>query len=499
MKSAVIGRKCVILWAKSIERNSMIEMEPSVLNRISANNIGYYYEGWRNGKAGAISQENGIYRFIEQTHGKSGLLQHVHDKTEDNPVVAVGIVAYWLMYKQGKDIVLQRLTKYTHVPETPREMLELYTQERYDQFKKANRDNPDAMDLDWDWDFEFYTKYIIPHEMQLNKISEALFDYISDDDIKLVQSVMNNYIKYLKRVRQEKGYQVNPELLVLRSIANEDVFMLEDLEDFEINTIFDQLESGGYVHVAWIEGHTPEAIRILDKGRAYLKQLESVKPGVVTSVGNKTKKKQTSKNQRKTEVTKNKNEFTKSTFTCKDLKDDQFMKERISVICDLLFEHFVASKEEKRDIEKDKIGKLFSGKPLKENEKLTWKDAKKELAYFFRQLRKHLEYSSNLGFWDIVASHFVIETEGKKIVQGKKKVRLVSISADSLQSTTGKPKKDIMQKLDYMINILTAPIAEVLQLHKSDIEEESRQAREREMAEKAFANEQSGKNDYRRK
>ena len=196
---------------------------------------------------------------------------------------------------------------------------------------------------------------------------------------------------------------------------------------------------------------------------------------------------------------RNKNKFTKSTFTCKDLKDDQFMKERKSVLCDLLFEHFVASKEEKRDIEKDKIGKLFSGKPLNENEKLTWKGAKKELAYFFRQLRKHLEYSSNLGFWDIVASHFVIETEGKKIVQGKKKVRLVSISADSLQSTTGKPKKDIMQKLDYIINILTAPIAEVLQLHKSDIEEESRQAREREMAEKAFANEQSGKNDYRRK
>lgn len=175
--------------------------EKSLLGKISPNNIDYYCEGWHNGKAGAISQENGIYRFIEMTRGKSGMLQRVIEKTEDNPVVAVGIVAYWLMYKQDKELVLQRLTTYTSIPESPKEMFERYTQKRYNQFKKANRDNPDAWD--WDWDFEFYTKYIIPHEMELNKLSETLFDYITDDDIKFIRSVMANYMRFLEKVRQE--------------------------------------------------------------------------------------------------------------------------------------------------------------------------------------------------------------------------------------------------------------------------------------------------------
>lgn len=189
--------------------------EKSLLSKISANNIDYYYEGWYNGKKGAISQENGIYRFIEMTRGKSGMLQRVINKTEDNPIVAVGIVAYWLMYKQDKEFIIQRLTEYTSIPESPKEMFERYTQESFNQFKKANRDNPDAWD--WDWDFEFYTKYVIPHEMDLNKMSEVLFDYISDGDIKYIRSVMNNYMKYLEKVRQEhmikKGTVMQPESL----------------------------------------------------------------------------------------------------------------------------------------------------------------------------------------------------------------------------------------------------------------------------------------------
>lgn len=478
------------------DTSNEVEMEPSVLNRISANNWGNYFEGWRNRKKGAIAQENGIYRFIEQIHGKSGMLDSVHHKTEDNPVVAVGIVAYWLMFKQGKDLILQRLTKYDYIPDSTKEMFDSYTMERFHQFKKANRDNPDAWE--WDWDFEFYTKYIIPHEMELNKLSEALFDYISDDDIQLVRSVMNNYIKYLKKVRQKKGYHVSPELLVLRSLADSNEFMLEDLEDFEINTVLDQLEKGGYIKAAWIEGHRPEAIRLLDKGRTYLKQLESTKQDVVSPVKKGGNKGQTSIKLPKPKVTKNTNSFTKLTFTCKELKDDPFMVQRLGLFYDLLFEHFVASKEEKRNIEREKIKKLFIGKPLKEDEKITWKGAKKELSYFFRKFRKHLVYS-RAGFWDIVASHFIIETEGKKIIQGKKKVRHVAISADSLQSTTEKPKEDMKKKLDDIIMTLTAPMTDVLQLHKSDFEEESRKAREKEMAEKAFADEQSGKKGNRRK
>ena len=249
------------------------QMEESVLNYISPTEMRYYYEGWRNGKHGSICQRNGIYRFVEQAHGKSGILDDVKRNKDDNPIVANGIVAYWLQFNSRMDTVIKLLTIYKNeIPKNIREQFDNYTKISFEQFREKYRDDPNTWN--WDWEYEFYTKYIIPHEMELNKISEALFDYISDSDINLVRAVMKNYIKYLKKCRVEKGYRVSPELLVLRSIDTLNEYALEDLEDYEINTTLDRLEGEGYVRVAWVEGHSPEAVRLLDKGRAYLKQLE---------------------------------------------------------------------------------------------------------------------------------------------------------------------------------------------------------------------------------
>ncbi len=253
-------------------------MAQSVLDKISANNLNYYYEGWRNGKKGGISQEKGIYRFHEMRYDKGGILDSVNRKEDDNPIVAVGIVAYWLMFNSNKELILKRLTRYTNeIPENVREMFETYTKERFKQFKESYRNDPYKSEWEWEWEYEFYTKYIIPHEIALNKQSEALFDYISDSDIHLVQGVMNYYIRYLKRCRSERGYHVKPELLVLRGIDSQDETKMEDLEDFEVNTVLDKLENMGCVKVAWVEGHRPEAVRLLDKGRFYLKALEEGK------------------------------------------------------------------------------------------------------------------------------------------------------------------------------------------------------------------------------
>ena len=262
-----------------------VNVEESVIGKISANNIRYYYEGWRNGKHGSICQKDGIYRFVEMARGKSGILDDVKRKEEDNPIVAKGIVAYWLQFNSRMDTVIKRLTKYNcEIPKDIREQFENYTQIRFEQFRREHRDDPNT--LDWDWEREFYANVIIPHEMAFNKLSEALFDYISDSDIVLVRGVMNSYIKYLKNIRTEKGYQMNPELLVLRAIDSGDETKQEDLEEFEVTTILDTLEEKGYIQVAWIEGHSPEAVRLLDKGRVYLKQLEEgsvvdkIKPSV---------------------------------------------------------------------------------------------------------------------------------------------------------------------------------------------------------------------------
>ena len=251
----------------------IIDMEQSVLDKITTNNWCYYYEGWRNGKKGGFVQMQGIYRFHEKVRDKTGNLVEVHDKEEENPIVAIGIVAYWLIFNSKKDNVIKRLTSYrTEIPKDITEQFENYTKVRFEQFKNEHRDDPNTWD--WDWEYQFYAKVIIPHEIYFNKLSEALFDYISDSDIALVRAVMKNYIKYLKKCRTERGYRVSPELLVLRAVNSQDETKYEDLEDYEVNTILDKLEGEGFIQVAWIEGHKPEGTRMLDKGRAYLKHLE---------------------------------------------------------------------------------------------------------------------------------------------------------------------------------------------------------------------------------
>ena len=256
-----------------IEETNNKDICHSVLNYISANDMRYYYEGWRNGKHGAICQWDGIYRFVEQARGKSGMVDDVKRNRDENPIVAIGIVAYWLQFNSRMDTVIKRLTKYNcEIPKDIREQFDKYTKIRFEQFREEHRDDPNTWD--WDWEREFYTNVIIPHEIAFNKQSEALFDYISDSDIVLVRSVMYSYIKYLKKTRTDKGYRVSPELLVLRAVDSQDDTKYEDLEDYEVNTILDKLEGEGFIRVAWTEGHIPEGTMMLDKGRVYLKQLE---------------------------------------------------------------------------------------------------------------------------------------------------------------------------------------------------------------------------------
>ena len=249
-----------------------LDMENSVLKQISTV-IPIYFEGWRNGKVGAIIDEENkaLFRFIE-TYREGGKERVKYENIEDNPIVCVGIFAYWLKHCKHTSQLARLSLEQEHVSLFVKEMFDTYTKKRLEDFKNKYKDDPNTWN--WDWEYEFYAKYIIPHEIKLNKMSEALFDYIYDSDIALVRAVMNNYIKYLKKCRVEKGYNVSPELMVLRAVDSQDDTKYEDLEDYEVNTILDKLEGEGYIKVAWISGHRPEATRMLDKGRAYLKHLE---------------------------------------------------------------------------------------------------------------------------------------------------------------------------------------------------------------------------------
>jgi hypothetical protein len=383
----------------------------------------YYFRGcWANGKKGSISDSNGhgvyrFYPFIKDENGNQIDAEIDFDDYATNPVVAMGIIGYWLHYRKNND----RLASYTTWTKEDERKNTLkiftdYTEDKLNQYIEREQYSPSS----WRRDLkkEFYMDFIIRNEEPLNEKTQALMEYITPSDQQQVKEVITEYMLFLEEKRKEYKYN-----------SSERKF-------------------------------SPNA-------------------------GNK----------RKPKVAKNKDAFTKTTFTCKELEGYQFMEQRRGILCNLLFECFVASKKEKEDIEREKIEKLFSGKSLKEKEKITWKGTKKELVYFFRQLKNYLEYSSKENFWNVVASHFVIETQGKKIVQGQRKVRYVAISADSLQSTTGKPKKDIMKKLDGIINVLTAPIADVLQLHRNSTEGDAEETRYKDLAEKDLRNELLGFKD----
>lgn len=182
---------------------------------------------------------------------------------------------------------------------------------------------------------------------------------------------------------------------------------------------------------------------------------------------------------RKQPKKKSPNTFTKATFILSGIQEDAKIAEsRWSVSCESLFADFV--KADNKANERLKIEKLFTGRGLNANEKIVWKAAKKELVYFFRQLKPHLTCPTQEYFWNVVASHFIINTEGKR------KTREVAISADSLQQTSEKPQPDMVKKLDEIIKLLTAPIGEVLRVHSADIEDEPDKAHFQQMVEQDF-------------
>lgn len=257
--------------------------EHSVLNQISPfTGVDIYFDGWCNGKEGAITdiKGNGVYRFIEMTRNEHGSLVHIHENKEDNPVVIVGFVAYWMKHRNNTNQILKLFGKTNRTHKKIIEMFESYTAIRYSQFEQKHRDDPCTWK--WDWDYEFYAKYIIPNEMEWNKQSEALFDYITDEDKRLVRAVMDNYIEYLKEIRSEKGYKFIAELQILRFIDKENTNILENLEVDEMVAIINDLSENGYIKVAWVEGHGVDDIKLLPKGRVYMKQLEEEERGITT-------------------------------------------------------------------------------------------------------------------------------------------------------------------------------------------------------------------------
>lgn len=194
---------------------------------------------------------------------------------------------------------------------------------------------------------------------------------------------------------------------------------------------------------------------------------------------------------------KKKNWFTTATFTYKGMKTDLFKDARLELAASSLITLFI------NGIIRDNRGQtidckqyvidLFSGTGIEAENTLIWKGNMVELAYFFRELNrnKRLEWSEDELFWDIVASHFRIETELKN-----GNLRKCGVTPDSLKTYSANPKTEIKKQLDIIVSYFNPDMSELLSKRNIDSEEEAENSRNQAMAENDYRNELAREKDW---
>ena len=180
--------------------------------------------------------------------------------------------------------------------------------------------------------------------------------------------------------------------------------------------------------------------------------------------------------------------FTTATFTYKGMKTDSFKDIRLEVAASSLNAHFIKgiirdNKGQTIDC-KQYVIDLFSGSTIEAENTMIWKGNMVELAYFFRELNryKRLDWPEDELFWDIVASHFKIETELKS-----GKIKKCNVTPDSLGHYHAKPKTEIKKLLDAIISYFNPDMSELISRQKPDPEEETENERNQTMAENDYS------------
>lgn len=241
----------------------------------------YYWNRWDNGMVGAISDStnSGEYRFYKAKLDASDNIVQPEDMTPNHyEIVATGIIGYWLHYRPNND----RLATFDiKQDQTFANIFKTYTDLKFNKYKDYHEKN-DPSSHRRNLESEFYTEVILPVEEDLNKQTKALFPFICPSERKLIGAIMDEYMLYLKT--QKESYYMEKdkimvnisELRVLKYWETYDDSVLEGMPDYEFNVVCDDLEKGGYIRVAWIEGHIPEGAMILDRGKLYLRRLEEI-------------------------------------------------------------------------------------------------------------------------------------------------------------------------------------------------------------------------------
>lgn len=161
------------------------KMVENYLDDIYKPGVNHCFRLWANGKYGSIYdlENNCVLRFIEVPDGT-----HYKYKEEDwkqkSPILASGIVVWWLLYRRSKSVL---------------DIYESYCQMRMAQYKAQREKDADS----WKCDIEdeFFNKEWLDIERKCVYESQALFGFVSEQDGKEIQDIINNYWSFIKHTK----------------------------------------------------------------------------------------------------------------------------------------------------------------------------------------------------------------------------------------------------------------------------------------------------------
>ena len=165
-------------------------MTDTLLDKISKHpNNTYITDAWLTGQTGEIVDLKGdcIFRFVDyDTEGELRIKHTTEESQLSCPIVACGLVGYWLHRKDT---------------EGTKAIFDGYYELCLKNYEKAHECDDDA----WERNLkkEFVCRHHVPTEKKWIKASEALFPYITESDQKKVKSIMANYLKYANSKRVE--------------------------------------------------------------------------------------------------------------------------------------------------------------------------------------------------------------------------------------------------------------------------------------------------------
>lgn len=157
--------------------------EETYIDNIYVPGVNNNFITWANGKNGAISDidSNCILRFLETNSEQTHYKYKEQERKEKSPIVASGIVAWWLLYRRTKAVS---------------EIFEDYYQMRFKQYKDKREKEADSWKCNLEEEFLF--NHWLPQEQTCVKTSQAIFNYVSKEDGKQIQNVINNYWAFIE-------------------------------------------------------------------------------------------------------------------------------------------------------------------------------------------------------------------------------------------------------------------------------------------------------------